>query len=59
MKVLDLYQISIFINQIAITAMETGISEEIINQVVPAAIGKWGIASGLLFDPMVGIGSLP
>lgn len=36
--------------------METGISEEIINQVLPAAIGKsWELASKLLFDPMVGM----
>ncbi|MFR5733200.1 MAG: hypothetical protein ACLUD2_15855 [Clostridium sp.] len=49
MKVLILYQISIFIKQIAFAAMETGISEEIINQVVPAAIGKiWELASKLL-----------
>ena len=49
---IDLYQISIFIKQIAFAAMETGISEEIINQVVPAAIGKsWELASKLLFDP--------
>ena len=53
---IDLYQISIFIKQIAFAAMETGISEEIINQVVPAAIGKsWELASELLFDPMVGM----
>lgn len=53
---IDLYQISIFIKQIAFVAMETGISEEIINQVVPAAIGKsWELASELLFDPMVGM----
>ena len=53
---IDLYQISIFIKQIAFAAMETGISEEIINQVVPAAIGKsWELASKLLFDPMVGM----
>ena len=52
---IDLYQISIFIKQIAFAAMETGISEEI-NQVVPAAIGKsWELASKLLFDPMVGM----
>ena len=53
---IDLYQISIFIKQIAFAAMETGISEEIINQVVAAAIGKsWELASKLLFDPMVGM----
>ena len=49
-------QISIFIKQIAFAAMETGISEEIINQVVPAAIGKsWELASKLLLDPMEGM----
>ena len=53
---IDLYQISIFIKQIAFVAMETGISEEIINQVVPAAIGKsWELASKLLLDPMEGM----
>ena len=53
---IDLYQISIFIKQIAFAAMETGISEEIINQVVPAAIGKsWELASKLLLDPMEGM----
>lgn len=53
---IDLYQISIFIKQIAFASMETGISEEIIDQVVPAVIGKsWELASKLLFEPMAGM----
>lgn len=56
MKVLIYTRFPFFIKQIAFVAMETGISEEIINQVVPAAIGKsWELASELLFDPMVGM----
>ena len=53
---IDLYQISIFIKQIAFASMETGMSEAIVDQVVPAAIGKsWELASKLLFEPRAGM----
>ena len=55
-ETIDLYQIAIFIKQIAFASMDTGVSKETIDQVVPAAVGKsWELASKLLFDPMVGM----
>ena len=55
-ETIDLYQIAIFIKQIAFASMDAGVSKETIDQVVPAAVGKsWELASELLFDPMVGM----
>ena len=55
-ETIDLYQIAIFIKQIVFASLETGVSREIIDQVVPAAVGKsWELASKLLFDPMEGM----
>lgn len=55
-ETIDLYQIAIFIKQIVFASLETGVSKEIIDQVVPAAVGKsWELASKLLFDPMEGM----
>ena len=55
-ETIDLYQIAIFIKQIAFASMDTGVSKETIDQVVPAAVGKsWELASKLLLDPMEGM----
>lgn len=55
-ETIDLYQIAIFIKQIAFASMEVGVSKETIDQVVPAAVGKsWELASKLLLDPMEGM----
>ena len=53
---LDLYQVAIYIKQIAFAASDTLVSKEMIDQVVPAAIGKsWELSSKLLFKPMEGM----
>ena len=55
-ETIDLYQIAIFIKQIAFASMDAGVSKETIDQVVPAAVGKsWELASKLLLDPMEGM----
>ena len=53
---LDLYQVAIYIKQIAFAAADTLVNKEIIDQVVPAVIGKsWELSSKLLFKPMEGM----
>ena len=39
-ETIDLYQIAIFIKQIAFASMDAGVSKETIDQVVPAAVGE-------------------
>lgn len=53
---LDLYQVAIYIKQIAFAAADTLVNKEMIDQVVPAVIGKsWELSSKLLFKPMEGM----